>query len=74
MKKIFTLFVSLFFISWISQAQPTAPASAIVISPISAQTNQVRFDWTNGTGGTGRIVIVKPLASTFSPEIGRAHV
>ena len=66
MKKIFTLFASLFFISWIGQAQ-TIQATNIRISPVSGQTGQLRFDWTSGDGAN-RIVIVKPFGVSYTPS------
>ena len=45
----------------------TVPASNIVISPISAQTARMRFDWTNGDGAN-RIVILQPLGASYTPS------
>jgi hypothetical protein len=64
MKRIFTLFAALFFISLTAEAQ--TQASGIHISPFSGVNTSLRLDWTNGTG-TNRIVIFKTAASTYSP-------
>jgi hypothetical protein len=66
MKRIFTLFIPVFFISWLSNAQPSTQASGIVISPVSGSTTSMRFDWTNGNGAN-RIIIFKTSASTYAP-------
>lgn len=65
MKRIFTLFISLFFIFQLSQAQPTTQASGIVILPASP--TSLRFNWTAGNAANRVLVIVRNSTSTYSP-------
>jgi|GEM_PF-3800009 len=68
MKRIFTLFVSLFFISSVGFAQ--TQASNIVFHPVAGAPTSISISWTNGTSTTGRIVVVKSAGSTYTPSTG----
>jgi Secretion system C-terminal sorting domain len=71
MKRIITLFASLTFFSWISQAQPSTQASNINFS--APGINGFTINWTNGNGAN-RIVIVNSSAITFSPSASTTYV
>ena len=59
-------FIGIFFSSFLAFAQPTTQAKDIIIIPISAQTTQLRFDFTGGNG-VGRIVILRNATGTYTP-------
>lgn len=65
------LVVAIFVPTLLALAQPTAQDKDIVISPISATaTTSLRFDFTNGTGGVGHIVILKNSTGVYKPVNG----
>ena len=67
MKRIFTLFASLTFFSWISHAQitPTLQAFDIVAAPISGSTTSLLINWSAGNG-TSHLVLMRSSSGSYN--------
>ncbi len=50
-------------------AQPTTPATNIIVTPVTTSATSLIFDWTNGDGAS-RIVVIGDATGTYTPTNG----
>jgi hypothetical protein len=69
MKRIYTLFASLFVLAT-SASWAQTQASAITFEPVPGTPTSLKINWTEGTATAGRIVVIKDALGTFKPTNG----